>query len=126
MMVHADVAAEARLREVRAIVDAALEGMRRTLADLGLEDELEPMRIDTASFSLSPDPADGGESLTGVWKDGHGHHAGSITVHADTSFYAEFGLAVPHPRRSGWFIDAATSWGRDGIIKAELRLLPVL
>jgi len=125
-MVYADAAAEARLYEMRAIVDAALEAMRSSLTGLDLGDELESMCVDTASFSLSQDPADGGESLTGIWKDRHGHQTGSIIVHADTSFYVEFGLAVPHPHRSGWFIDAVTAWGRDGIIKAELRLLPVL
>lgn len=126
MIVNSDTPAEERLYEVRAIVDAALDGMRSSLEELDLDEELESMRIDTASFSLSHDPADGSESLTGIWKDRHGHQTGCIVVHADTSFYVEFGLAVPHPSRNGWFIDAVTSWGRDGIIKAELRLLPVL
>jgi len=115
-----------RLSEAQPICEAAIAAMQRTLMALGLADQIEPMRMDRAEFSVTADPSDGSQSLLGVWKDERGYHIGSIVVHADNSFFAEYGMAVPHPKKSGWFIDAVTAWGRDDVVKSEPRLLPTL
>jgi len=115
-----------RLLEARPICEAAVAGMRQELGKLGLAEEVELMQVEAAEFSISTDPSDASESLTGLWRDGRGFYIGSIVVHADNSFFAEYGMAVPHPKKSGWFIDAITAWGRDGVVKSEPRLLPTL
>ena len=65
-------------------------------------------------------------SLVGVWRDARGVHVGDLVVHADDSFYIEYEVGMPHPHQSGWLVDAIIAWGRDGIVKAEPRLLPPL
>ena len=117
---------QVRLHEVRPLCEAAIASMHSQLARLSLEGEIESMRLDTAEFSLGTDPSDGSLSLVGAWRDAHGYTVGSIVVHADNSFFAEYGMAVPHPKKSGWFIDAITAWGRDEVVRSEPRLLPTL
>jgi len=123
---QADAAVSARVLETRSICEAAVAAMRRTLTAIGLADEVSPMQIDAAEFTVTLDPSDGSQSLLGVWKDDRGYLIGNIVIHADNSFFAEYGMAVPHPKKSGWFIDAVTAWGRDDVVKSEPRLLPTL
>lgn len=125
-LVIPDAAVQARLSEVRPILESAIAAIRQGLSRLGLEDEATALEIDTAAFSLDTDPSDGSQSLIATWKDEGGYYLGNIVVHADSSFFAEYGMAVVHPKRPGWFIDAMTAWGRDGVVKSEPRLLPTL
>lgn len=115
-----------RLVEARPICESAIVSMRQALEKLGLAREVELMEVDAADFTLSTDPSNGSQSLIGVWKDSRGFYVGSIVVHSDNSFFAEYGMAAPHPKKHGWFIDAITAWGRDGVVKSEPRLLPTL
>ena len=123
---ESDAMLRQRLAEVRPLCEAAIDGMRQQLAKLALESEIEQLKLDAAEFSFCADPSNGSQSLIGTWKDARGYYIGSIVVHADSSFFAEYGMAAPHPKKSGWFIDAITAWGRDGVVKSEPRLLPTL
>ena len=77
------------------------------------------------SYELSNDPASGEDSLVGVWRDAHGRKRGTLLIHADGSFFAEFDVIREHPRDGRWFVEAVTAWGRGAIIRSEPRLLPV-
>lgn len=115
-----------RLDEVRPIIDAAFAGMTQAVAELGVADGMRWMAVEAAHCSLVTDPSDGGRSLVAVWRDARGVHVGDLIVHADGSFYIEYEIGMPHPHKSGWLVDAVIAWGRDGVVKAEPRLLPPL
>lgn len=76
-----------------------------------------------AGFSRAKDPYSGEDSLVGVWRDARGGRLGEIKFHGDGSFYAEYDVALPHPRDGRWFVEAVVAWGRDGLVKSEARLL---
>lgn len=108
------------------MIDAAFDGMTRALARLGMADGIRWMPADAATCEMAMDPSDGGHSLVGVWRDEKGVHVGDLVVHADDSFYIEYEVSMPHPSKVGWLVDAVIAWGRDGVVKAEPRLLPPL
>jgi hypothetical protein len=81
------------------------------------------IRLLDARFTCVIDPANGLPGYEGVWRDARGQKCGSLTINSDGSFHGEYDLLVLHPRKSGWFIEAITVWGRDGVVKAEPRLL---
>lgn len=96
--------------------------LRREAEQLGLQHKATEIAPGTLRFEKRADPA-GGESLHGTWRDARGHRCGMLVFNADGSFYAEHDIAWPHPHDQRWFIDAVTAWGRDDIIKSEIRLL---
>lgn len=79
-----------------------------------------------AKYRLSKDPASGQDSLLGEWRDPKGQKQGELTFHADGSFYAEYDVIRVHPRDDRLFVEAVNAWGRDGQIKVEPRLLPMV
>ena len=79
--------------------------------------------LEDARFTRVIDPSNGLPGYEGVWRDAHAQKRGSLTINSDGSFHGEFDLLVLHPRKPGWFIEAITVWGRDGVVKAEPRLL---
>lgn len=79
--------------------------------------------LEDARFTRVIDPANGLPGYEGVWRDARAQKRGSLTINSDGSFHGEFDLLVLHPRKPGWFIEAITVWGRDGVVKAEPRLL---
>lgn len=92
---------------------------------LGLTAEVVSPHWEQAQFSIKDDPALGEQSLEGMWLSEHGGKQGSVIIHHDRSFFAEYDIVRPHPSRGKWFIEAVTAWGRDTHIKAEARLLPM-
>lgn len=78
-----------------------------------------------AVFRLDRDPSDGSQSLVGEWRDDRGIKQGELLFHADGSFLVEQDVALPHPQRRQWFVEAVSAWGKAGQIKAEARLLPM-
>lgn len=82
--------------------------------------------FDQASFERARDPYSGEEGLSGTWLDARGQRIGSIRLHGDGSFYAEFDIAEPHPSDRRWFVEGVAAWGRDSLIKSEPKLLPAL
>jgi len=92
---------------------------------LGLTEPLALPTWDEARFELQRDPASGQESLAVLWKNARGHLQGSIMMHADGSFFAEYDVVRTHPKKPKWFVEAVTAWGHDDTVKSEPRLLPM-
>ncbi len=82
-----------------------------------------PVRLEEAVFTRVIDPANGLPGYEGVWRDARAQKRGSLTLNSDGSYCGEFDLLVPHPSKPRWFVEAVTVWGRDGVVKAEPRLL---
>lgn len=76
-----------------------------------------------AAYRLEKDPASGQPTLRGDWFTESGQRNGTVVVHADGTFFAEYDVVRPHPRNRRWFVEAVTAWGRDGVLKSEPRLL---
>lgn len=83
-----------------------------------------------ASFVLVKDPYTGNNNLTGYWCNTRNkprvERIGRIQFNSDGSFYAEYDVVKPHPHDATQFVEAITVWGKDDVIKAEARLLPML
>jgi hypothetical protein len=84
---------------------------------------LPPIALHGAVFVEVTDPANSLPSYTGTWRNCQGIRCGSLALNSDGSYYAEYDALVPHPGKPGWFVEAVTVWGRDGVVKAEPRLL---
>ncbi|MFI3190916.1 hypothetical protein BCS42_09860 [Crenothrix sp. D3] len=83
-----------------------------------------------ASFSLIQDPYTGAGNLAGYWCNKRNkrriERIGQLQFNSDGSFYAEYDVVKPHPSKAEWFVEAVTVWGKEDMIKAEVRLLPTL
>ena len=95
----------------------------REEARLYAKDKAPAIRLEEARFTRVVDPSNGLPGYEGVWRDSRGQKCGSLTINSDGSFHGEFDLLVLHPKKPRWFIEAITVWGRDGVVKAEPRLL---
>ena len=82
--------------------------------------------FEQAIFSTAKDTYSGLDSLIGVWKNREGYRQGEIKLHGDGSFYAEYDIALQHPKDARWFVEGVIAWGRDDVIRAEAKLLPAL
>lgn len=89
-------------------------------------DALPDIRLDAAFFTRVTDPSDGRTGYEGVWRNTLNERVGRLAFNGDGSYYAEYDLCVRHPHRPDLFVEAVAAWGRDGIVKAEARLLPIL
>ncbi len=85
---------------------------------------LPDIRLEAAVFVVVTDPANGLPGYEGVWRNALNERVGRILFNSDGSYYAEYDLCVRHPGKPRWFIEAIAAWGRDGVVKAEARLLP--
>jgi len=81
---------------------------------------------DVGYCELRTDPFDSSRSFYGEWHDANGKLLGNLTAHASGEFFAEYDVLLEHPTDRRWFVEAVTAWGRPGVVKAELRLLPAL
>ena len=91
------------------------------------EEQLPPLPVFLqAGFTSPKDPYSGQEGLCGIWRNPQGHRLGEIKLHGDGSFYAEYDVALQHPRDARWFVECVLAWGRDDVIKTEAKLLPAL
>ncbi len=86
-------------------------------------DQSPAIRLESAVFTRVIDPSNGMPGYEGVWRDTRAQKCGSLTINSDGSFHGEYDLLVLHPKKPRWFIEAITVWGRDGVVKAEPRLL---
>jgi hypothetical protein len=87
------------------------------------QDNAPTIRLDEARFTRVIDPSNGLPGYEGVWRDERAQKRGSLTINSNGSFHGEFDLLVLHPKKPRWFVEAVTVWGRDGVVKAEPRLL---
>ena len=117
---------EQHMLQVRELAESVCEALRKQVFDLGLPVDFIDPDVNRAEYSLSRDPASGKDSLIGIWRDAKGQKQGEILFHADGSFFAEYDVISEHPEKPRWFIEAVTAWGRDNMLKAEPRLLPLV
>lgn len=119
-----DESVAVRFNKVEQLADRIFEHLCREFLKLGFAVEelsLKPPR--EASYHLERDPASCEYSLVGDWLSEQGMKLGTLLFHADGSFFVEQDVVRPHPRHSGWFVEAVNAWGRGNEIKAEARLL---
>ena len=115
-----------RLAECRPLVQAVCAALVAEIDKLAFPaGAIKPEPQESGGYQLSRDPASGEDSLVGVWRDARGRKCGTLLIHADGSFFAEYDVIRDHPRDARWFVEAVTAWGRGEIIRSEPRLLPV-
>lgn len=116
-----------RWEQVRAVGELVCSVLADEVNKIGLaEKALGTAPWERARFELQNDPASGQSSLMGIWRDANGQRIGSIVFHYDGSFFAEYDVVENHPKDSRWFVEAVNAWGKNDVIKAELRLLPTV
>jgi hypothetical protein len=116
-----------RWEQVKEIGESICAALSDEVAKIGLQEKaLATAPWERAGFELQRDPASGQFSLVGHWKNANGQRVGNIVFHCDGSFFAEYDVIEPHPRDKRWFVEAVNAWGKNEIIKAELRLLPAV
>ena len=115
-----------RLEDCRPLVQAVCTALAAEVDKLAFPaGAIRPEPPEEGGYQLSRDPASGKDSLVGIWRDARGHKCGTLLIHADGSFFAEYDVIKEHPRDARWFVEAVTAWGRGEIIRSEPRLLPV-
>lgn len=114
-----------RAEQQRSLGERICAAMEKEIEKLGLTGEIPAPIWELAQFHIRRDPALGEQSLEGVWLSEHGGKVGSVIIHHDGAFFAEYDIIRTHPTRGKWFIEAVSAWGRDAGIKTEARLLPM-
>jgi hypothetical protein len=63
--------------------------------------------------------------LVGYWYDAKQQRIGQLRFHGDGSFYAEYDIVLPHPKKPRCFVEAINAWGNEQNIKTEPKLLEI-
>ena len=101
--------------------------MQKEIIKAGIETEILPERpFEKGLFKHREDPYTRSYTLEGEWRDEKGQKKGEIVFHGDGSFYAEYDVVQAHPKKPVWFIECVTAWGREGMLKTEMKLLPMV
>ncbi len=124
-MTTMDEATQARWHAVHPLAQQIMLRLAQEVGKLGFDSDVKLQAFEKAQFSLSKDPADGRFSLVGQWHDARGNLRGNLIFHADSSFFVEQDIALPHPQQKRWFVEAVNAWGKGNAINAEARLLPM-
>lgn len=106
---------------------AICKKIMETILKLGFSD---PTKIQVpvyreAKFNVVVDPFTQSRDLVGYWFDTKQQRVGQLRFHGDGSFYAEYDIVQPHPKKPRWFVEAINAWGREDNIKAEAKLLKI-
>lgn len=112
--------------EVETAARHLVEMLRAEATKYVTAEKLPDIRLETAILTSVVDPANGQPGYEGMWRNQYGERVGRLIFNSDGSYYAEFDLCVRHPRKPGLFIEAVTAWGRDGLMKAEPRVLAAM
>lgn len=96
--------------------------LRSAASRHGFSDKANEIDAQGLVFDVVTDPA-GGDSLRGTWRGQDGWRRGQIIFNTDGSFFAEYDIVSAHPTDGTWFVEAIEAWGRDDIIKTDLRML---
>jgi hypothetical protein len=109
----------------RAFGNAVCRSIAENIAKLGfpLQTRIDLPNFDTAEFHLVTDPFTQSQDLVGYWYNAGKLRIGQIKFHGDGSFYAEYDVVQPHPRKRHYFVEAINAWGREDNIKTEAKLL---
>jgi hypothetical protein len=121
-----DESVTVRFFKIEQLADKVFEQLCHEVSKLGFTSEDVPLkRPQEAAYRLERDPSTSEYSLVGDWLSEQGLKLGTLLFHADGSFFVEQDVVKPHPKRSGWFVEAVNAWGRGNDIRAEARLLPM-
>ncbi len=115
-----------RKRELRPLLESVRGALRAELAKHGMQPVFGAVPIDVQYCELRNDSLSDSTSFYGEWHDATGKLLGNLIAHAGGEFFAEYDVLCAHPNDRRWFVEAVTAWGRPGVIKTELRLLPAL
>ena len=107
----------------RSLGERICAALKEEIDKLGLAGDVPSPLWEEAQFSIKHDPAFGEKSLEGVWLGEHGGKLGSVIIHQNGSFFAEYDVIRSHPFKAKWFVEAVSAWGSDPSIKTEARLL---
>jgi hypothetical protein len=109
----------------RSFGNAVCGSIAEAIARLGfpLQTRIDLPDFDAAEFTLVTDPYTQSEDLVGFWYNSRKQRIGQIKFHGDGSFYAEYDVVQPHPRKKNHFVEAINAWGKEDNIKTEAKLL---
>ena len=82
--------------------------------------------LTSVHFTSVIDPGNHLPGYEGVWRNERNDRCGTLTFNSDQSFFAEYDLFCPHPRDARWFVEMVTAWGRDELVRCEVKLIPSL
>jgi len=106
---------------------ALCRALREEAAKLGFDADTVPTPDPAAAVHrLERDKVSGSTTLVAEWQDRHGYRIGMLLIHGDGSFFAEYDIVKPHPAKPRMFVEAVEAWGRDGDIRCEARLMPMI
>lgn len=103
-------------------VEHVCEALRKQAVKHGFQQAAQEIDGGRLVYDVIYDPS-GSESLRGIWRGDDGWKRGQLLFHADGSFFAEYDVVRAHPEDPRWFVEAVEAWGRDEVIKSDLRLL---
>ncbi|MBK8815816.1 MAG: hypothetical protein IPN42_10080 [Methylococcaceae bacterium] len=109
----------------RTFGQAICKKIMENIIKLGFSD---PMKIKVpiyseAAFNVVTDPYTQSQDLVGYWYDAKQQRIGQLRFHGDGSFYAEYDIVLPHPKKARYFVEAINAWGNEQNIKTEPKLL---
>lgn len=102
------------MRSLSEIPDLAGQGeavcvaLRRQVEKLGLSIGDEPCWAGL-SFVETLDPFSQETSLVGTWRGGQRY--GTVTFFPDGRIFAEYQVLLPHPAKTGYYVEAVQVWG---------------
>jgi len=113
------------IEEKRAYGNAVCQSIVEAIVKLGfpLKTQIHLPSFDSAEFMLVTDPYTQSQDLVGYWYSVSRQRIGQIKFHGDGSFYAEYDVVQPHPRRKQFFVEAINAWGKADNIKTDAKLL---
>lgn len=113
--------------QMRTFGEAICSRMTESIGKLGFTEAsiIKLPLYQDALFSLVTDPFTQSRDLVGFWYDGKQQRIGQLRFHGDGSFYAEFDIVLPHPRKPRCFVEAINAWGNEQNIKTEPKLLEI-
>ncbi|HEX4975629.1 MAG TPA: hypothetical protein VFV48_07080 [Pseudomonadales bacterium] len=116
--------ADIRLRHEHETILTVWSVLRQTLLAKGFDDTMSVQTRRLSRYELRRDTLDDSESFYGEWRSANAQLEGTVLIHANGQVYAEFDVLKPHPTDKRWFVEAVTAWGRNNMLKSELKMMP--
>ena len=118
---------DALIESKRAFGKTICERMTQSILKQGFAADAA-MRLpdfDALQFKGVVDPFSQHQDLIGYWLGKHQEKLGQLQFQEHGQFYAEFDVALPHPKKDGFFVEAVHAWGNADNIKTEAKLLEI-
>lgn len=118
-------ALEASVVAQQVLGEKICEQLRFAIDKLGFNEPQNYPVYQQASYQLIHDPYTGKDNLKLNWLDTNKQRIGFLQFNSDNSFYAEYDVVKPHPKKPQWFVEAVSAWGDAEEIKTEAKLLAI-